>query len=84
MSKVFDLIFNIFGSVVGFMQRIPLSDNVSLYDFSVAVLILSFVVVAFVPRVMVGSTSSVVSVARKAKEKIKSKQDNKNNADSDE
>ena len=39
MSGVFDLIFVMFGNVVSLMKEIPLSDNVSLYDFSIAVFI---------------------------------------------
>lgn len=55
MKDVFNLIFSLFGNVVEFLKAIPVADNVSLYDFSLALLILSIVVVAFVPRVFVGS-----------------------------
>lgn len=55
MSSVFDLIFDIFESVVGFLKDIPLTSSISLYDFSLAILILSITAVALIPVVRVGS-----------------------------
>ena len=59
MTSVFNLLFNLFESVIGFMKEIPLTQNVSLFDFSIAILIMSIIVVAFVPIVQVGSTNYV-------------------------
>lgn len=58
MADVFDLIFNMFGQVVKWLDSIPVFDNVTMFDFSIAVLIMSIVIVAFVPVVSVGATSS--------------------------
>lgn len=59
MSSVFNLLFDLFESVIGFLKEIPLTQNVSLFDFSIAILIMSIIVVAFVPLVQVGSTNYV-------------------------
>lgn len=59
MTFVFNLLFDLFESVIGFMKEIPLTQNVSLFDFSIAILIMSIIVVAFVPIVQVGSTNYV-------------------------
>lgn len=59
MNEVFDLIFTMFGNVVEWLKQIPISDSVSLFDFSIAILIMTIVVVAFVPVVSVGSTNYV-------------------------
>lgn len=59
MTSVFNLLFDLFESVIGFMKEIPLTQNVSLFDFSIAILIMSIIVVAFVPIVQVGSTNYV-------------------------
>ena len=64
MSDVFDLIFNMFGQVVSFMKEIPLSDNVSLYDFSISVFIMTVTIVAFVPLVRTGSSNNVNNTIR--------------------
>ena len=64
MNSVFDLIFNMFGQVVVFMKRIPLSDNVSLYDFSLALFIMTITIVAFVPLVRTGSSNNVNNTIR--------------------
>lgn len=64
MSGVFDLIFNMFGQVVAFMKEIPLSDNVSLYDFSLAIFIMTITIVAFVPLVRTGSSNNVNNTIR--------------------
>lgn len=59
MTSVFNLLFDLFESVIGFMKEIPLTQNVSLFDFSIAILIMSIIIVAFVPIVQVGSTNYV-------------------------
>ena len=59
MTSVFNLLFDLFESVIGFMKKIPLTQNVSLFDFSIAILIMSIIIVAFVPIVQVGSTNYV-------------------------
>lgn len=64
MDSVFDLIFNMFGQVVVFMKEIPLSDNVSLYDFSLALFIMTITIVAFVPLVRTGSSNNVNNTIR--------------------
>ncbi len=66
MTDVFNIIFDMFGSVIGWLKQIPITTNVSLFDFSLAILILTIVAVAFVPLVKVGMTSPTVdSVARR-------------------
>lgn len=59
MNEIFDLLFSMFGSVIGWLKEIPVWNNVSLYDFSIGILIMSIVIVAFVPIVSVGSTNYV-------------------------
>lgn len=59
MSDVFDLIFSMFSSFISFMKEIPLSDNVSLFDFSLALFIMTITIVAFVPLVRTGSSNNV-------------------------
>lgn len=59
MNEVFELIFDMFGNVIGWLKAIPITENVSLFDFSVAILVMSIVIVAFVPIVSVGSTNYV-------------------------
>jgi|GEM_PF-6292454 len=61
MDSVFDLIFDFFGQVISWLKLIPVWDNVSLYDFSIAILIMSIVIAAFVNVVGVGSTDSSIS-----------------------
>ena len=64
MTSVFNLLFELFESVIGFLKEIPLTQNVSLFDFSLAILIMSIVVVAFVPVVTVGSTNTTNDILR--------------------
>lgn len=59
MDKVFDLIFSMFGQVVNWLKIVPVWNNVSLYDFSLAILLLTIVSVALVNVVHVGSINSV-------------------------
>lgn len=73
MSDVFNLIFNIFGKVISFLKEIPLSDNVSLFDFSVALFVMSVTIVAFVPLVRTGSSN--VSGRSRRSERSKSSND---------
>ncbi len=56
MADVFDLIFSLFSNIVEWLKSVPLSDNVSLFDFSIAITIFTIVIVAFVPVVSIGST----------------------------
>lgn len=64
MVDVFNIIFQLFNMTITSFKKIPLTENVSLYDFSIAILILSIVVVAFVPIVKVGSTDYVNDTLR--------------------
>ena len=48
MSDVFDLIFDLFEWVVISLRSIPLSENVSLFDFSFALIIMSISISALV------------------------------------
>lgn len=73
MSDVFNLIFNIFGKVISFLKEIPLSDNVSLFDFSIALFIMTVTIVAFVPLVRTGSSN--VSGRSRRSERSKSSND---------
>lgn len=61
MTEVFNVIFDMFGSVIGWLKQIPITQNVSMFDFSLAILVLTIVAVAFVPLVNVGSTSPAVA-----------------------
>lgn len=63
MTEVFNVIFDMFGSVIGWLKQIPITQNVSMFDFSLAILILTIVAVAFVPLVRVGMTSPTVDSA---------------------
>lgn len=73
MSDVFNLIFNLFGQVISFMRQIPLSNNVSLFDFSIAIFIMTVTIVAFVPLVRSGSSN--VSIRSRHSDKSKSSND---------
>ena len=64
MSDVFNLIFNLFGNIVSFLKRIPLSSGVSLYDFSIGIFVMSVTIVAFVPIVRSGSSNVSVRSRR--------------------
>ncbi|MBQ3524542.1 MAG: hypothetical protein IJA43_08840 [Clostridia bacterium] len=48
MSNIFDLIFSLFEWVISSLRSIPLSDNVSLFDFSFALLIMGITLSAVV------------------------------------
>lgn len=63
MTEVFNVIFDMFGNVIGWLKAIPITENVSMFDFSLAILILTIVAVAFVPLVRVGMTSPAVDSA---------------------
>ncbi len=62
MTDVFNVIFDMFGTVIGLLKQIPITQNVSLYDFSVAILILTIASVAFVSVVAVGNTGNASSL----------------------
>lgn len=62
MTDVFNIIFDMFGNVIGWLKQIPITQNVSLFDFSIAILILTITATAFVSVVRVGSTGSVSSL----------------------
>ncbi len=68
MDSVFDLIFNLFNSVIGWLKEIPVSDDLSLFDFSIAILIMSIVAVAFVSvvQVRIGSNVDTARIIYKA------------------
>lgn len=55
MTQVFDLIFNLFDWVVVSLKSIPLTDNVSMFDFSLSLFIMSIVLTAVVVTVKVGA-----------------------------
>lgn len=59
MVDVYNIIFQLFNMTITSLKKIPITQNVSLYDFSIAVLILTIVAVAFIPLVKVGSTDYV-------------------------
>lgn len=54
MNEIFNLLFDMFGNFLDYLKIIPVWENVSLYDFSVAILILTILAVAFVPIVAIG------------------------------
>lgn len=58
MDSVFNVIFRMFAVVIDALKTIPVWNNVSLFDFSIAILIMSIVIVAFVNIVPVGATTS--------------------------
>lgn len=64
MTNVFNIIFDLFGTVIGLLKRIPITQNVSLFDFSIAILILTIASLAFVSVVRVGNTGNVSSAQR--------------------
>lgn len=76
MNGVFDLVFSMLGSVISFMKEIPLSDNVSLYDFSLALFIMTITIVAFVPLVRTGSSNNINNTIRE-----KNRAERSNNSD---
>lgn len=61
MQQVFDLIFYIFENVFVWLKSIPVFTNyitnttVSLFDFSIGIIVMSLVIVAFVPLVKTGA-----------------------------
>lgn len=57
MSDVYDIFFSLFSTVVSSMKKIPIADGVSMYDFSLALIILSIVALAVIPIVKIGSMS---------------------------
>lgn len=57
MNEIFNLIFSIFGQVIVWLKQIPVWENVSLFDFSVALIILTIVLCAFVPVVAIGGSN---------------------------
>ncbi len=69
MDSVFDLIFNMFNSVIGWLKEIPVSNDLSLFDFSIAILIMSITALAFVSvvRIGFGSNSDTVDIMKKAR-----------------
>lgn len=56
MSSIFDLIFDLFGWVVTSLRSIPLTENVSLFDFSFALIIMSITITAVVVTAKVGGS----------------------------
>ena len=48
MNDIFNMIFDLFAWVVESLRSIPLSDNVSLFDFSFALLIMGITISAVV------------------------------------
>lgn len=57
MSDVYDIFFLLFNTVVSSMKKIPIANGVSVYDFSLALIILSIVAIAIIPVVKIGSMS---------------------------
>lgn len=55
MADVFDVILYLFEFFIASLKSIPISDNISLFDFSVVILILLIISSAFVSTVSVGS-----------------------------
>lgn len=75
MTDVFNIIFDMFGTVIRLLKRIPITQNVSLFDFSIAILILTISALAFVSVVRVGNTGNVSS-AQKLRSDARSRNSN--------
>lgn len=73
MSEIFDMIFDLFGWVVESLRSIPLTENVSLFDFSFALIIMSITITAVV---VTAKSSSLNSQSAKYREDRKSKKVN--------
>lgn len=64
MSEVYDLLFDLFDWVVNALRSVPVTDNVSLFDFSFALLIIGIVLTGLVVAVKSASVHSYVSKER--------------------
>lgn len=65
MDSVFNLIFGMFSQTIDWLKLVPVWNNISLYDFSIVILIMSIVIVALVNVVPVGSTNYVNDTLKK-------------------
>ncbi len=57
MADVFNLVFMAFETVINTMKKIPVWDDVSLYDFSIGIIIFTVVFVGILSVVNIGATS---------------------------
>lgn len=58
MSQVFDLLFMCFEKIVAVMKSIEIFDGVNLLTFSIAIIIMSIVIVGVLNVVKTGPTNS--------------------------
>ena len=58
MSKVFDLLFTCFGRIVSVMRSIEIFAGVDLLTFSIAIVIMSIVIVGVLNVVKTGPTNA--------------------------
>lgn len=81
MSQVFDLLFMCFEKIVAVMQSIEIFDGVNLLAFSIAIVILSIVIVGVLNVVKTGPTNAqgyYKSEKHKAEERAKRQSQHKN------
>lgn len=64
MDEVFILIFDMFGYVISWLKMIPVTDNVSLFDFSIGILVLTIVSVSLVNVVKIGGSRNISDSVR--------------------
>lgn len=81
MSQVFDLLFMCFEKIVAVMKSIEIFDGVNLLTFSIAVIIMSIVIVGVLNVVKTGPTNAqgyYKSEKHKAEERVKRQSQRRN------
>lgn len=81
MSQVFDLLFMCFEKIVSVMKSIEIFDGVNLLTFSIAVIIMSIVIVGVLNVVKTGPTNAqgyYKSEKHKAEERAKRQSQRRN------
>lgn len=81
MSSVFDLLFMCFEKIVAVMKSIEIFDGVNLLTFSIAIIIMSIVIVGVLNVVKTGPTNAqgyFKSEKHKAEERAKRQSQRKN------
>ena len=81
MSSVFDLLFMCFEKIVSVMKSIEIFDGVNLLTFSIAIVIMSIVIVGVLNVVKTGPTNAqgyYKSEKHKAEERAKRQSQRKN------
>lgn len=81
MSQVFDLLFMCFEKIVAVMKSIEIFDGVNLLTFSIAVIIMSIVIVGVLNVVKTGPTNAqgyYKSEKHKAEERAKRQSQRRN------